>query len=115
MFLAKINPAAITVRQTNPFETPVQVLGDHMRVVAERYELGSNRVRFQVSFGYLAQPGSEGNTSFKPNYNVIHFDSVILEGTDIESWGQDDTVIIQIIAGKFNTTIESFENIEVND
>lgn len=115
MLFAKINPPAITVRQTSPFDEPVQVLGDLMKVTAERYELGSNRVRFQVAFGYLVQPGSQGNTSSRPTFNVIHFDGITLEGADIESWGQDDTVIIQVIADKFNTTIQSFENIEVND
>ena len=110
MLLAKINPAAITVRQSGPFEEPTHVLGDHMRVTAERYELGSNRVRFQVAFGYLEDRG-KGQL---PNYQVIHFDSITLEGDDIETWGEDDTVIMSLIATKMNTSVESFQNIEVN-
>lgn len=114
MLLAKINPPAITVRQNSPFEEPTQVLGDLMRVIAERYELGSNKVRFQVSFGYIEQPVQEtiGN---KPIFRVIHFDSVVLEGEDIETWGEDDTVIMELIASKFNTQVVEFQNIEVND
>lgn len=110
MLFAKINPAAITVRQNTPFEEPIQVLGDHMKVTAERYELGSNRVRFQVAFGYL----EPRNPEQLPNFQVIHFDSIVLEGEDIETWGTDDTLIIELIATKMNTSVVSFENIEVN-
>jgi hypothetical protein len=113
MLLAKINPPAITVRQNSPFDEPTQVLGDLMRVVAERYELGSLKVRFQVSFGYIEQP--QDLNSNKPNFKVIHFDSVILEGEDIETWGEDDTVIMELIASKFNTQVVEYQNIEVND
>jgi hypothetical protein len=113
MLLAKINPPAITVKQQTPFEEPTQILGDYMKVVAERYELGSNKVRFQVAFGYLEQSQQEANNL--PTFRVIHFDSIILEGDDIESWGEDDTIIMEIIAGKFNTQVTEFENIEVND
>jgi hypothetical protein len=114
MLLAKINPPAITVRQGSPFEEPTQVLGDLMRVIAERYELGSNKVRFQVSFGYIEQPAQETIDS-KPIFRVIHFDSVVLEGEDIETWGEDDTVIMELIASKFNTQVVEYQNIEVND
>ena len=114
MLLAKINPPAINVRQNNPFDQPSQVLGDYMKVTAERYELGSNKVRFQIAFGYLTEPSNENVPNQLPTFNVIHFDSVILEGNDIESWGEDDTVIMDIIATKFNTAIESFQNIEIN-
>jgi hypothetical protein len=115
MLLAKINPPAITVRQNSPFEEPTQVLGDLMRVIAERYELGSNKVRFQVSFGFIEQPNQESIMMNKPNFKVIHFDSVILEGEDIETWGEDDTVIMELIASKFNTQVVEYQNIEVND
>ncbi len=115
MLFAKINPPAITVRQTSPFDEPTQILGELMKVTAERYELGSNKVRFQVAFGYLIQPGEMGNTNNKPSFQVIHFDGITLEGADIESWGQDDTVIIDIIATKMNTSVVSYENIDIND
>lgn len=116
MLLAKINPPAITVRQSTPFEQPSQILGDYMKVTAERYELGSNRVRFQIAFGYITEPSQEqviGNAL--ATFNVIHLDSIVLEGQDIQSWGEDDTTIMNIIANKFNTAVETFQNIEVND
>lgn len=111
MLLAKINPPAKSVKQDTPFSALVEVVGDHMRVVADKYELGSNKVRFQVSFGFLLPNGTDEFI-----YQTIHRDTIVLQGAELTDWGTDDSVIFSKIAVKLSlTVVEMVEKNVKND
>jgi dTDP-D-glucose 4,6-dehydratase len=106
MLYAKITPSAEKVIQTSPFSSTT-ITADYMSALARPYGLGSNIVNFEVLFG---------NVSFDENQQPISFQNVVssqmtLEGSQLENWGIDDTVILQEMATILGLTIESFVTI----
>lgn len=102
MIFAKISPVATVVRQEGPFNSS-SVTGSYMTAVARPYVLGSSEVRFQVSYGEVVLNENGAVTDFKQ----ITDSEVKLSGAQIESWGTDDTVILDEIATVNNLTISA--------
>lgn len=101
---AKIDPAVILVQQDNVFNpTPIYITGSYMTAVAEQYTLGTDKVNFRVTYGMCSFDESDNVVGFKP----IHAENVTLLEQDIESWGQDDSVVLYTIASKQNLSILS--------
>ena len=98
----KINPVISIVEQTTLFNpSPTYITGDYITAAANPYVLGANEVNFRVYYG---------NCTFGINGEVVSFeniytDSVKLSGSAIASWGEDDSVILDIIAQQQGTTI----------
>ena len=101
MIFAKINPAAIVVRQEGPFNSS-SVTGSYMTAAARSYSLGADEVRFQVSYGEVVVDENGVVTGF----NKITDSDVRLSGTQIANWGTDDTVILDEIAAVNGLTID---------
>lgn len=110
MLLAIINPPAVTTQQDSPFSAPTSVEGKYMRVVAEKYELKPEKVRFNVWFGYLIPNGID-----RFEFRAIHRDSVTLTGEELADWGADDEIVFEKIAPKFNVSIVEVQDLNIKD
>lgn len=101
MIFGKISPVLSLATQDTLFNpAPEFVTGSYMTAVADNYPLGANRVNFRVSYGNCKfESGSV--VSFK----VVHSDNVLLSGSAIETWGTDDSVILNAIATQQGTTV----------
>lgn len=110
MLLAIVNPPAVTAKQDSPFSAPTQVEGKYMKVTAERYNLKPEKVRFNVSFGYLIPSGID---MFE--FKAIHRDSVELTSAELSDWGTDDKVIFDKIAPKFNVSVVKVEELTIRN
>jgi hypothetical protein len=108
MLYGKITPVAQIVKQVTPFESTT-IEANYMTALARPYGIGATKVNFEVLFG---------NTKINENNEVIGFERissyrVVLEGSELSSWGTDDTVVLQTIASKLNVTASNF--ITIND
>lgn len=98
----KINPVISIVEQTTLFNpSPTYITGDYMTATANPYVLGTNEVNFRVVYGNCAFDSNGEVVSFKS----IHSDNVRLSGSAITSWGEDDSVILEILAQQQGTTV----------
>jgi hypothetical protein len=98
----KINPVISIVEQTTLFNpSPTYITGSYITAVANPYVLGTNSVNFRVSYGNCEFDDNGEVTSFK----TVHSDNVVLSGSDITSWGEDDSVILIDIATQQGTTV----------
>jgi hypothetical protein len=98
----KINPIISIVEQTTLFNpSPAYITGDYITATANPYVLGTNEVNFRVYYGNCTFNNDGEVVSFKN----IYVDSVKLSGSAITSWGEDDSVILDIIATQQGTTV----------
>ena len=95
MLVAKINPPAKFYSQDSPFSDPKVRIADTLRVNAESYKMGADKVRFQAVFGMLVPMGID---TFE--FSGMHTQILELEGNDLADWGEDDSVIFGKIAAK---------------
>lgn len=107
MLYAKITPSAEKIVQTTPFSATT-ITADYMSALARPYGLGANVVNFEVLFG---------NVSFDENQQPISFQNVVssqlvLQGTQLQNWGIDDSVILNEIATLMGVSIENIITIE---
>ena len=101
MIFGQINPVLSLATQDTLFNpSPDFITGSYITAVANNYLLGDNQVNFRVSYG---------NCTFESGsvvaFNVVHSNSVILSGSTISTWGEDDSVILEAIATAQGTTI----------
>jgi hypothetical protein len=91
MIFAKITPEAIKPIHSNPF-TINQVTGSYMMATATPYNLGASLVNFSISYGNI-----EFNEFGSPiSFTSILESSIDLAGTELDGWGTDDTVILNV-------------------
>jgi len=101
MIFGKINPVLSLATQDTLFNpSPEFITGSYMTAVANNYPLGANQVNFRVSYGNCT---FESGSVVK--FDVVHSDNVVLSGSTIATWGQDDSVILEAIADEQGTTI----------
>jgi hypothetical protein len=111
MLLGKISPVLSLVKQDSLFNpTPEFTTASYMSAVASPYILGAHKVNFRVTYGECIFEGTK-----IIDFKQIHSDSVELSGEDIESWGTDDTVILEIIAEKQGTSIVEVVDVELEN
>ena len=101
MIFGKINPVLSLATQDTLFNpAPEFITGSYITAVANNYPLGANQVNFRVSYGNcIFESGSV------VKFNVVHQDNVILSGSTITTWGEDDSVILDAIAAEQGTTV----------
>jgi hypothetical protein len=99
MIFGQISPVASINVQNTPFTGSI-VTGSYMTALARPYALGANQVNFQVIYG---------NCTFESgsvvNFQQIFSDNVVLSGSTISTWGEDDTVILDALATQQGTTV----------
>lgn len=109
MLLAKISPAAEKVTEVTPFSSTT-ILLEYMGVIARPYVAGATQTNFALEFGTITE--DEGVvTSFqtKTQFNLT------LTSEELSTWGTNDEVLLSIIAGKLNVSIEKYVNITGNN
>lgn len=100
MIFAKINPPANIPVQNSAFNF-TSVTGSYFTATTNQYELGAQKVNFFIQYG---------NCIFDENQNVIGFerlapDFITLQGSELDNWGTDDSVILYTIATKQGTSV----------
>ena len=101
MIFGKINPAATVYQQSTPFGSTT-VTGSYMTAIARPYVLGANQVNFQVVYGNCTFDTGSGAVT---NFQQVFSDNVVLSGSAITTWGEDDTVILDAIATQQGTDV----------
>jgi hypothetical protein len=101
MIFGQINPVLSMATQDTLFNpSPEFITGSYMTAVANNYPLGAHEVNFRVSYG-----NCEFESGSVVKFNVIHQDNVILSGSTITTWGEDDSVILEAIAAEQGTSV----------
>jgi hypothetical protein len=101
MIFGKISPVISMATQDTLFNpSPEFITGSYMTAVANNYPLGANQVNFRVSYGNCTF-----NSGSVVKFDVIHSDNVVLSGSTIATWGEDDSVILDAIALAQGTTV----------
>ena len=101
MIFGQINPVLSMATQDTLFNpSPEFITGSYMTAVANNYPLGANQVNFRVSYG-----NCEFESGSVVKFNVIHQDNVVLSGSTITTWGENDAVILDAIATEQGTTV----------
>jgi hypothetical protein len=101
MIFGQINPVLSLATQDTLFNpAPEFVTGSYITAVANNYPLGANKVNFRVSYGNcIFESGSV------VKFNTVHSDNVVLSGSTITTWGEDDSIILEAIATAQGTTV----------
>jgi len=101
MIFGQINPVLSMATQDTLFNpSPEFITGSYMTAVANNYSLGANQVNFRVSYG-----NCEFESGSVVKFNTVHQDNVVLSGSTISTWGEDDTVILDAIAAQQGTSV----------
>jgi hypothetical protein len=101
MIFGQINPVLSLATQDTLFNpAPEFITGSYITAVANNYPLGANQVNFRVSYGNCTFESGSVTT-----FDVVHSDNVILSGSTISTWGEDDSVILEAIAIAQGTTV----------
>ena len=101
MIFGKINPVLSLATQDTLFNpAPEFVTGSYMTAVANQYPLGANTVNFRVSYG-----NCEFESGSVVKFTVVHQDNVVLSGSTITTWGENDAVILDAIAAEQGTSV----------
>ena len=110
MIFGKINPVISIAKQETLFNpTPEFVTGSYMTAVANEYPLGANQVNFRVSYGNcIFESGSV------VGFQTIYADNVVLSGSTITTWGEDDSVILDAIAEAQGTNVTEVVSGSIN-
>ena len=101
MIFGQIDPKAVVVVQQTPFGG-TQVTGSYMTALARPYALGANIVNFQVIYGNCTFDSGSGEVI---GFQQIFSDNVVLSGSTITTWGENDSVILDAIATQQGTTV----------
>ena len=107
MLLAKINPAATFTSQSGPFAQPTVVTADYLTAIARPYLAGASQTNFQIEFGTYTPPTEEQLAKF----NGIQSSQLVLTSQQLASWGEDDSVLLEIVASNLGTSV--VETIEI--
>ena len=101
MIFGRINPVISLAQQTDLFDqTTSYITGSYITAVANQYALGANSVNFRVMYG---------NCTFESGsvtkFETVYATNVVLTGSAITTWGEDDSVILDAIATEQGTEV----------
>ena len=110
MIFGQIDPVIALAQQTDLFDqTTNYVTGSYVTAVANQYALGTNQVNFRVMYG---------NCTFESgsvtNFQTVYATNIVLSGSTITTWGEDDSIILDAIAAEQGTSIVSIVSGSVN-
>lgn len=110
MIFGKISPVISIATQDGLFNpTSSFTTGSYLTAVANQYALGTNQVNFRVFYGNCVfESGSV------VGFNTVYADNVVLSGSTITSWGEDDSVILDALAAAQGTTVTQVVSGSVN-
>lgn len=99
MIYAKINPVAEVYNSSGPFGHTTTT-GSYAMVVADPYFLGANMVTFNVHYGEAI---INEDSSFQ--FNRISSGLEVLSGSVIDTWGNDDSIILAAVLENQGTQV----------
>jgi hypothetical protein len=107
MIYAKINPVLSMARQSGHFNPDITyVTASLMMASATPYNLGAEKVQFRVSFGeILSNQGGD-----RQRFEAVHMENIELTSDELQDWGTDDSIVLEIIADKKGTTIVEIQS-----
>ena len=111
MLYAKINPKASFVQQEGPFTAPVTVEAEYLTALARPYAAGASQTNFEVQFGNPVLNEEGIVTSIQQVSNS----QLMLTAIELVNWGADDSVLLEAVATKLGTVVESVINLENNN
>lgn len=106
MLFGKLNTPATKVYQTNAFVTTTAT-ASHLAVIVETYKLNGEG-NFQLRFGNLTSQTitkANGDVVTETTFDVLLRDSITLTAEELLPWGTDDSVVLDIVAAKYNNSI----------
>jgi len=110
MIVAKISPAATKIIQTSPFEHTT-LSGEYMCVSVAKYVIGSidgthnDANIFEVKFGNIKYEKNPDGSNSRPMMDTIITHRLKMTTNEVSDWGQDDSVLIDLIAAKLNLSV----------
>lgn len=111
MIFAKINPVLSMVTQDTLFNpTATFITASHMAAIASPYPLGAENVNFRVTFG---NPQFENGSVV--SFQTIHQENISLTDVQLENWGTDDSVALEVIATQKGITIDEVVSGSLNN
>jgi hypothetical protein len=110
MLYAKINPKASFVKQEGPFTAPVTIEAEFLTALARPYIPGATQTNFEVQFGN-AVLNEEGVVV---GINNVSNSNVVLTAVELVNWGVDDSVLLEAVAAKLGTSVESVIDVAGN-
>ena len=101
MLLAKINPAATFTSQDGPFAQPTIITAEYLTALARPYLAGAFQTNFEIQFGTYT-PAVEGEPA---KFNRVQSSQLVLTSQQLASWGEDDSVLLEIVASNLGTSV----------
>jgi hypothetical protein len=110
MIVTKISPAATKIIQTSPFEH-ITLTGEYMVINVAKYVIGSKTGSFnddnifEIKFGNIKYEQNPDGTNGNPMLDTVITQRLKLTTPQVENWGTDDSLLIDIIAEHLKLTI----------
>lgn len=103
MLFAKISPQAIIANLEGPFDLQT-TYAQYMTAIANPYKLGGYSVNFDIYYGEFILDENDTPIGFR----TLLTNNCVIEGATVESWGTDDTYMLNAIAVQQGTTVVEF-------
>lgn len=103
MLFAKINPSAVIVSQSGPFDFDTQN-PNILTAVADRYYLNSDVVNFNVMYGFFSNPASE-DLPAEPAFLLVYSHQMQMTANELSGWGEDDSFVLDAVCLKLGVEI----------
>ena len=103
MLFAKITPQAIIASLNGPFDLQT-TSAQYMTAIANPYRLGDYSVNFSIFYGEFVL--DENDTPI--GFSTLLTNNCVIEGATVQSWGTDDTYMLNAIALQQGTTVVEF-------
>lgn len=101
MIFGQISPVISLAQQTDLFDqTTSYITGSYIAAVANQYALGTNQVNFRVMYGNCTFESGSVVT-----FQTVYATNVVLSGSTITTWGEDDSIILEALANEQGTSI----------
>jgi hypothetical protein len=103
MLFAKIFPEAMIASLNGPFSLETST-AQYMTAIANPYKLGDYTVNFNIYYGDFVLDELDNPISFQ----VKLTNNAVIDGATVQSWGTDDTYMLNAIAIQQGTTVVEF-------
>ena len=107
MLIAKINPPAIKIVETTPFNSTTKNL-DYMSAAARPYVAGASITNFQLQFGTIEIDETDTIKYYKDSSSQLSMTS-----EELNTWGTNDETLLRLIATKLGVSV--IEVISINE
>jgi hypothetical protein len=107
MLIAKINPPAIKIVETTPFNSTTKNL-DYMSAAARPYVAGASITDFQIQFGRIVIDETDTVKFYNESNSQLSMTS-----EELSTWGTNDETLLTLIATKLGVSV--IEVISIGD